>query len=431
MRSFVFFLIFPLSVHAYTQQQKKMIADLKVGNIEGLRQGLDSGIDIDFPGPTGIRLLHRAVRYSQTRLQEALRVVAFLLEEGANPNVQVRGSGFTPLHYLFNSRYISLEILRLLIDAGADASKPDVYGGAPLHIWASHNRPHISGMKNMSDPLSLGVDIESRFTYSYHTSEGEKEILRLLVVKAGADINATDNYGFTPLLRAAESGYIYFINELGVEKLDMSARNNNGQTAFHLAVNADTLEALQSLLMKKLRFQMKVKSDSELALTLFVERFEDRVSTAVGRDKVEALFNREMTGTEMVELQESIFKMQVKDVIDMQDNFGKTVLHYKAGRGDVGSVELLLKAGADVHATDNGEMTALHDVVSSGVEQLSVVEHLVKAGANILAENENGQTPLDIARANRYEATVQFFIESLSSSEEKAIKSKRENLCGF
>lgn len=428
MRLLVLLLMFPFSVHAaYTEQQKKILADLKASNIEGIRQGLDSGISINFSGPTGITLLHRAVRHlnSAARLEQVPEVVAFLLEQGADPNAQVHRSGFTSLHYHLNGNYISLEVLRLLIESGADVNKTDAHKQVPLHILASYGKD-ISWVKEVSVPLPLGVRAGS-----YYASEGGRAIIQLLL-SAGAEINATDMYDFTPLHRAAESRYVYFINGLlGVPDVNVRATNINEQTAFHLVRDVDTLKALQNLLMKQLRSQMELMSDSELALTLFVERFEDRVSTAVGRDKVEALFNREMTGTEMVELQESIFEMQVKDVIDMPDKFGKTVLHYRAHWGDAESVEMLLEAGADVHGKDKAGMTILHEAVSSNFENLRAVEEIVKAGADILAENDNKRTPLDIAKANGHETTVQFFKESLSSLEEKASEGEQKTPCNF
>ena len=421
-------LMFPFLVQAaYTEQQKKILVDLRAGNIESIRQGLDSGVDVNFSIHTGITLLHRAVRYidGAARLQQALEVVSFLLEQGAEPNAQVHRSRFTSLHYHLNGNYISLEVLRSLIEADADVNKTDAHKQVPLHLLASDNRRHILGVEKLSYPWS------SDAADSYYGSEGERAIIRLFL-KAGADINATDAYDFTPLHRAAESRYVYFINGLvGVPEVDVRATNMNGQTAFHLVRDVDTLKALQNLLMEQLKSQMELMSDSELALTLFVERFEDRVSTAVGRDKVEALFNREMTGTEMVELQESIFEMQVKDVIDIPDKFGKTVLHYRARWGDAESVKLLLEAGSDVNARDKAGVTALHEVVSFELENLGTVEELVKAGADILAENDNKRTPLDIARDNRHEATVRFFKESLSASKEKASEGERKNSCHF
>ncbi|WP_333638633.1 ankyrin repeat domain-containing protein [Pyrobaculum aerophilum] len=40
---------------------------------------------------------------------------------------------------------------------------------------------------------------------------------------------------------------------------------------------------------------------------------------------------------------------------DVQDDYGRTPLYYAAERGDVGTVDLLIKAGADPNARDRGE----------------------------------------------------------------------------
>ena len=42
------------------------------------------------------------------------------------------------------------------------------------------------------------------------------------------------------------------------------------------------------------------------------------------------------------------------------DDLGRTALHYAAGYGELGTVDALVKAGADVNACDRAGMTPLH-----------------------------------------------------------------------
>lgn len=83
------------------------------------------------------------------------------------------------------------------------------------------------------------------------------------------------------------------------------------------------------------------------------------------------------------------------DVVDInaQDAFYKrSPLHWAALRGDLNAVELLLEAGADVHASDGLNCTPLIHAVSSG--SLRMVELLLLRGAMVNAANDRGETSL-------------------------------------
>ena len=75
---------------------------------------------------------------------------------------------------------------------------------------------------------------------------------------------------------------------------------------------------------------------------------------------------------------------------------GNTPLHRAATRSSATNVDLLLAAGADVHARDHGGNTPLH-VARAG----PVAASLVRAGAEMTASNDAGRTPLQAAYSLR------------------------------
>ena len=76
---------------------------------------------------------------------------------------------------------------------------------------------------------------------------------------------------------------------------------------------------------------------------------------------------------------------------------GDTPLHEAAQSGNAASCERLIKAGADVNATDpDYGLTPLHEAARKGYAD--IVHALLVGGADPDAKNNNGQTPLDLAR---------------------------------
>lgn len=83
-----------------------------------------------------------------------------------------------------------------------------------------------------------------------------------------------------------------------------------------------------------------------------------------------------------------------------------TPLHAAAAGGATPLVELLLKRGAQVNATQHGGWTALHAAAQAG--NRAMVETLVAHGASVNQRAENNQTPLDLALLKGHQELVEF-----------------------
>lgn len=58
---------------------------------------------------------------------------------------------------------------------------------------------------------------------------------------------------------------------------------------------------------------------------------------------------------------------------------------------------------------------------------LSKIKDLIIQGANLSAQNEDGKTPLDIARDKRYSDVVEYLERKLNEKEEKPTQRKRRH----
>ncbi len=87
---------------------------------------------------------------------------------------------------------------------------------------------------------------------------------------------------------------------------------------------------------------------------------------------------------------------------------GWTALHTAAESGDETVVQLLLKEGADVAAKDWFQWTALHPAAKNGHEV--VVQLLLEKGADVTASDHIGRTALHRAAENGHEAVVRLLL---------------------
>jgi ankyrin repeat protein len=120
--------------------------------------------------------------------------------------------GDTPLHWPAHNNHV--EIVTLLLDDGAciEADETNCYGGKPLH-WASEHAPAAVELllQRGADVNSRNVKADSAFygvtpLIMNATQRDDCSAVTVLLLAAGADIDATDAKGKPALAHALERG---------------------------------------------------------------------------------------------------------------------------------------------------------------------------------------------------------------------------------
>lgn len=83
---------------------------------------------------------------------------------------------------------------------------------------------------------------------------------------------------------------------------------------------------------------------------------------------------------------------------DVRDRQGRTLLHAAAFRGDLAEIDQLIVAGADPSAADNKGFTPLH--LAAQENQAGAARALLDAGAEVDRRNRWGNTALSVAVFN-------------------------------
>ncbi len=129
-----------------------------------------------------------------------LDAAVFLIEHGTDVNAKDKNGGFTALDLALSS-YHYIDMMRLLIDRGANVNTASSQGITPLHEAA------MRGQKNAIDLLvARGADVNAR------DEKGNTALLWALMmgrsdaamalIDGGADVNARDAMGVSPLMAA-------------------------------------------------------------------------------------------------------------------------------------------------------------------------------------------------------------------------------------
>ena len=304
-----------------------------------------------------------------------LALLRSLLDEGADPNLDT-SQRFGPPFYELLMRNPEIERVRLFLEYGADPTLLDDVNSNGVHYFAYEGKD--------PDVLSLlvekGADVNARDKWGetplhnlLHVSDPSLEVLHGLI-KYGADVNIEDNEYQRPLYEVALSGNVEAARLLLDYGADINDKDKSGATALHAAAWTGHVDMVALLVEKKVDVCHKDKR-SRSALFL-----------ACQQGNVECV--RSLLAAE---------KEIGQDSIAGPTEDGRTALSRAAGGGHHEVLKLLLselKEGAIDQTSGTELRTALQYAVLNGKKD--VVDTLLTEGASATVEDNNGRTALTL-----------------------------------
>lgn len=318
-----------------------------------------------------------------------LGLVTKLLQAGANVKSRAATTGCRSRTVLDAAAEGGNDgVVSALLGAGADADL-NVRSGSKRR--SALHRAAFLGHDSISRTLilagaDLGVlDSEKRTPLLLAVREGHVQVAYSLLL-AGACPNAKDRWQDTALHVAAGLGHGQIVGALLLTGADPNATDDCGRSALHLAAENGHLAAAEFLLAAGADIDHRY-GDSEISVL-------DSAAAHGNVDILRALLRSHSDSSGG----DGAFG-RATHVVDVNtpDSSGYTALHMAADNNQVGAIDVLVEAGADIQAQDQHDWTPLHSAARYDGCSEAVQVLLQTHGANVGASDTAGETPLHVA----------------------------------
>jgi ankyrin repeat protein len=212
---------------------------------------------------------------------------------------------------------------------------------------------------------------------------GLGEIVRYFIKDKGYETDGRNNFGETPLHRAAQVGRTRTMEELIVQGADLSSKVFHNYfkdtTALMLAMSCQQIEAVRVLLNHGVDLNPYDPKNPTFPLHLAAS-----MNTKLTRLLLDHGANAQWPG----------ISPQFAEVWPGSLHF--TVFHSHEFPGALERVKLLLERGAKINAQSSAGNTALHLAILGGYQDL--VHSLLQKGADFTLKNNKNKSALQLAR---------------------------------
>lgn len=202
---------------------------IETGNIQKIKKLVSKGYDVNAASGGGQNMLTLAFYYGHRKISpfRDTRQISLMTSEQVEDKI--------------------LEILKILIENGADINVLDEQDSAPLHLAAARNQTRIVRML-----INKGADVNLKGKsgeYPLNSAAGHpcnSEMIRTLIAN-GAEVNVKGARGNTPLHDSIYSGSSEVVQTLIKSGADLNAKNDEGKTPLKLALEDDYKEIAELL----------------------------------------------------------------------------------------------------------------------------------------------------------------------------------------
>lgn len=182
--------------------------------------------------------------------EQTRRMVVALLDRGVRVDAARNSDGCTAL--MIAVLHEGFKTVKLLLEKDADVNKT-ASDECTTPIFIAQSKGYTAGVRQILEMRCEKVDLERVYGPKKQTvlicacCEGQSDIANLLI-KHGANVNAKDSDGMTPLHAACYANSLMIVQALiDSKEVDMDAKMNSGETPSQIAEEQNNSSIMDSL----------------------------------------------------------------------------------------------------------------------------------------------------------------------------------------
>jgi len=237
-----------------------------------------------------------------------------------------------------------------------------------------------------------------------------KQMIELLVT-SGANVNVRDRIGRTLLHKASKRkwGDRETVELLISNGADINAKRSNGAIPLHYAVYYDRIENVKILLSKGADLNAR-DGDQNGATPLHEAAWRSRKEIVdLLLSKGADVNDKDNDGHTPLDL--AVQHKRADNIDFLRKHGGRySTINMAATAGDTEAVKKLLTTGTYVESKDESGASSLYLATENGKDE--VVKYLVENGANPNAKTKGEQTPLHIAAYEGHDEIIELLVKN-------------------